>query len=53
MNNKSDRSPNNILGYDRYFVYFDLQLGHANSGSSESDLVSGKMKEAIYHILSI
>ena len=31
----------------------DLQPGHANPGSSESDLVSGKMKEAvIYTIVS-
>ena len=25
----------------------DLQPGHANPGSSESDLVSGKMKETV------
>jgi len=25
----------------------DLQLGHANPGSLESELVSGKMKEAV------
>ena len=27
----------------------DLQPGHANSGSSESDLVSSKMKEAVIY----
>jgi len=31
----------------------DLQPGHANSGSSESDLVSGKMKETIIYTIVI
>jgi len=31
----------------------DLQPGHANSGSSESDLVSGKMKEVIIYTIVI
>jgi len=47
MNNKSDGFPNNILRYNRYSVILDLQPGHANPGSSDSDLVSGKMKETV------
>ena len=33
--------------HSRILRYADLQSGHANSGSSESDLVSGKMKEDV------
>ena len=49
MNNKGDESSNNTTEYNRYSVISDLQPGHANSGSSESDLVNGKMKEAILY----
>ena len=31
----------------------DLQPGHANPGSSESDLMSGKMKEAVIDTIVI
>ena len=54
MNNKGDGSSYNIAGYNRYSVISDLQSGHANIGSSESDLVSGKMKEVVtYNIIVI
>jgi len=36
-----------ILKYILYSDISNFQRGHANLGSSESDLVSGKMKEAI------
>ena len=51
MNKKSDWSSNNILGNTKCYNTSDLQPRHANSGSSESDLVSDKIKEAviIYH----
>ena len=47
MNNKSSGSPNNILGNIKNCDTSDLQPGQANPGLSESDLVSGKMKEAV------
>ena len=47
MNNKGDGSPNNISGNIKYHDTSDLQLRHTNMGSSESDLVSDKMKEAV------
>jgi len=49
MNNKGIGSLNIILGYNRYSVISDLQPGHANSRSSESELVSGNMKEAVIY----
>ena len=33
--------------------YADLQSGHTNSGLSESDLVSGKMKEVVIYTIVI
>ena len=41
---------NNIS--DKYDIS-NLQPGHANPGSSESDLVSGKMKEAVIYTIVI
>jgi len=46
MNNKVGRSPNKIPRNTKYYDTLDLQPGHANPESSESDLVSGKMKKA-------
>ena len=47
MNHIGDESPMciqcNICQYD----IWDLQPGYANPGSSESDLVSGKIKETV------
>ena len=37
----------------QYSDISDLQSGHANSGSSESDLVSGKMKEAVIYTITV
>jgi len=45
MNRKGLRSQDYISRNTRGFNIFALQSGHANSGSSESDLVSGKMKK--------
>ena len=39
--------------HSRTLRYADLQSGHANPGSSESDLVSGKMKEAVIYTIVI
>ena len=36
-----------------YTDILDLQPGHANPGSSESDLVSGKLKEAVIDTIVI
>ena len=49
MNNKCDDSPNNIPKNIKYHDTSDLQPESANPGSSESDLVSGKMKEAVIY----
>ena len=53
MNNKSDGSPNSIPGNTKNYDILGLQPGHANPGSSESDLVSGKMKEAVIYIIIV
>ena len=46
MNNKGGGgSPNSISSNIKNYDISDLQPEHANSGSSESDLVSGKKKE--------
>ena len=47
MNRKEWQSRDHISGNLRCYEIPDLQPGHANLGSSESDLVSGKMKEAV------
>ena len=36
-----------------YYDFSDLQPGHANLGSLESDLVSGKMKEAVIYTIIV
>ena len=53
MSNKGGGSPNNIPGNIKYSDISDLQPGHANPGSSESDLVSGKMKKAVIYTIII
>ena len=47
MNNIGDESPMCIPWNICYYDILDLQLGHVSSGSLESDLVSGRIKEAI------
>ena len=39
--------------YSQILQYANLQSGHANPRSSESDLVSGKMKEAVIDTIVI
>ena len=46
MNSIGDESPICISWNVCYYDISDLQSGHANSGSSESDLVSGKNEES-------
>jgi len=53
MNNKDDGSPNNISENIKYHDTSDLQPRHANSGSSESDLVSDKIKEGVIYIIIV
>ena len=47
MNNKSDESPINIPENLRYYKISELQLEKTISGSSESDLVSDKIKKEV------
>jgi len=47
MNKREWQSRDHITGNLRCYEISGLQPGHANSGSSESDLVSGKMKEVV------
>jgi len=47
MNNKGWRSQDNISENIKFYEISELQPEHANRGSSESDLVSGKMKEVV------
>jgi len=47
MNNIEDESPNNIPRNIKYYEIPELQPEKATSWSSESDLVSGKMKKAV------
>ena len=49
MNNKDSGTPNNIPCSVRYYDDSNLQPEYANLGSSESDLVSDKMKEAVVY----
>ena len=52
MKGIGDESPKCIPGTIWYYDVSDLQPEHTNSGSSENDLVSDKMKEAvIYNII--
>ena len=44
---KEWQSRDHIIGNLGCYEIPDLQPGHANPGSSESDLVSGKMKETV------
>ena len=53
MNNKDSGPPTNIPRNTKNYDTSDFQSGHANSGSSESDLVSGKMKEAVIYTIVI
>ena len=56
MNNKSGGYPDSIPGNTKNYITSGLQPGHANPnpGSSESDLVSNKMKEVvIYNIIVV
>ena len=53
MNNKGDRSPNNIPGNIKYHDVSDLQLRHANPTSSESDLVSDKIKKTVTYTIIV
>ena len=47
MNRPDEEYPMSRQGTLCYSENSDLQSGHANPGSSESDLVSGKMKEEV------
>ena len=47
MNSLGDESPMCTPWNIWYYDILNLQPGHANSGSSESDLVSDKMKEGV------
>ena len=51
MKSPDDESPMWLHGTHRYYGNSDLQSEHANPGSSESDLVSGKMKEAVIYTI--
>ena len=51
MKGIGDESPKYIPRNIRYYDVSDLQHGHANSGSSESDLMSGKIKEAVIYTI--
>ena len=51
MNRKESQSRDHISGNLRCYEIPDLQPGHANPGSSESDLVSDKMKEAVIYTI--
>ena len=51
MNSIGDESPMYIPWDIWYYDISDLQPEHANSGLSESDLVSDKMNEAVIYIL--
>ena len=53
MNDLDEESPRPLQGTLCYYGNSDLQPGHANPGSSESDLVSGKMKEAVIDTIII
>ena len=54
MNRKKWQSQDHISENLKCYEILDLQLAHANSGSSESDLMSGKMKEGeIYTIIVV
>ena len=53
MNNKGGGFPNNILCSVRYYDDLNLQPGYANPRSSESDLISGKMREAVIYIVIV
>ena len=47
VNNTGDESPICIPWNIMYYDISNLQPGHANPESLESDLVSGKMKKAV------
>ena len=49
MNSPDEGSPMWLQGTLWSYGNSDLQPGRANPGSSESDLVSGKMKEAVIY----
>ena len=53
MNELDDESPMGTQWTICRYANSDLQPGHANPGSSESDLVSGKMKEAVIYTIVI
>ena len=51
MNSIGDESPIRILWNIWYYDILNLQPGHVNPESSESDLVSDKMKKAVICII--
>jgi len=53
MNNISVDSPNSISGNTKNYDTSGLQPRHENSGSSENDLMSDKMKETVIYIIII
>jgi len=53
MNNIGDESTRCIQWNIWYYDISDLQHGHANLGSSESDLVSDKMKKAVIYTIIV
>ena len=53
MNSLDEKSPMWLQGTIWWYGNSDLQPGYVNPGSSESDLVSGKMKEAVIDTIVI
>jgi len=53
MNSIGNESPMSILWNIWYYDISYLQPKHANPGSSESDLMSDKMKEALIYTIII
>ena len=53
MSDPNEESPMCLQGTLRYSGTRISKSGHANPGSSESDLVSGKMKKAVIYTIVI
>jgi len=53
MKSIADKSSMGIQWNNWYCIISNLQLEHANPGSSESDLVGGKMKKAVIYTMII
>ena len=53
MNNKGDRSPINIPEYIKYMNSLSSNLRKQPSGSSENELMNGKMRKAVIYAITI